>query len=288
MRQSRSEYIDVRGLRYHIRRWGPDDAPVMYLMHGLLDVSASMQLMVDAFQNEWNIIAPDWRGCGLSAWPADGYWFPDYVADLETIVNHYTGDTSAHFVGHSLGSQVASLYAGIRPERVIKLVILDGVGIPEMPVDSLPERYRRWFRELNDPPKNKVYASFEELAGRIRHRHPKLSPERALFVAQCWGQETAPGKVELLGDPKHRLRMPSLYRSSESVAIWKQVTAPVLCLDAGDSLFGKLLSSEERNQRRSAFRLLRTEVIPEASHMLHHDHPAETAERIEAFLTQTP
>lgn len=286
MKASRSEFLDVRGLRHHIRRWGTKDAPTLYLLHGLLDVSASMQLMVDAFRHEWNIVAPDWRGCGLTAWPADGYWFPDYVADLECVVSHYSADTPALFVGHSLGGHVASLYAGIRPERVSRLVVLDSLSIPDMPPALAPQRYQRWLKELANPPQNKVYVSFEELAQRIRHRHPKLTAERADFVARCWGQQTAPGRIELLGDPKHRLRMPTLYRAAESVAIWKEVSAPVLCLDAGDSWLDKMLPAEEKQQRRSAFRRLKTEVIPEASHMLHHDHPAETAARVEAFLTE--
>lgn len=283
---SRSEWLDIRGLRYHIRRWGPADAPAMYLLHGLLDVSASMQLVVDAFQKDWNIVAPDWRGCGLSQWPQDGYWFPDYVADLEAVVNHYSGDTPVFFVGHSLGGHVASLYAGIRPARVAKLVILDSLSVPDMPPELAPQRYQRWLKELADPPQNKTYGSFDELAQRIRHRHPKLTPERAGFVARCWGQETAAGKVELLGDPKHRLRMPTLYRAAESIAIWKQVTAPVLCLDAGESWLDKMLTAAEKAQRRGAFRNLRAEVISAASHMLHHDHPEQTAAHIERFLNE--
>ncbi len=286
MKESRSEYLNARGLRHHIRRWGSDKGPTLYLLHGLLDVSASMQLMVDAFQQDWNIIAPDWRGCGLSEWPADGYWFPDYVADLDAIVTHYSADRPAFFAGHSLGGHVASLYAGIRPTRVSKLVVLDSLGIPDMPPDLAPKRYLRWLQELADPPQNKVYDSFEALAERIRHRHPKLSAERAAFVAHCWGREVQPGRVELLGDPKHRLRMPTLYRAAESIAIWKQVTAPVLCLDAGDSWLDKMLPAEEKKQRRSAFRHLHSGVVPDASHMLHHDHPEETARQLEAFLME--
>jgi pimeloyl-ACP methyl ester carboxylesterase len=283
---SRSEWLDIRGLRYHIRRWGASEAPVLYLLHGLLDVSASMQLMVDAFQKDWNIIAPDWRGCGLSQWPQDGYWFPDYVADLEVVVNHYSGDQPAFYVGHSLGGHVASLYAGIRPARVKKLVILDSLSVPDMPAELAPQRFQRWLKELGDPPQNKIYASFGELAQRIRHRHPKLTPERAEFVARCWGQESTSGKVELLGDPKHRLRMPTLYRAAESIAIWKEVTAPVLCVDAGESWLNNLLPAEDKTQRRAAFRRLKTEVISGASHMLHHDHPEQTAAHIEHFLNE--
>ncbi|MGH8562407.1 MAG: alpha/beta fold hydrolase, partial [Nevskiales bacterium] len=212
------------------------------------------------------------------------YWFPDYVADLEAVVNHHSGDTPAFFVGHSLGGHVASLYAGIRPARVAKLVILDSLGVPDVPPELAPQRFQRWLKELADPPQNKIYGSFDELAQRIRHRHPKLTAERADFVARCWGQETVPGKVELLGDPKHRLRMPTLYRSAESIAIWKQVTAPVLCVDAGESWLNQL-PAREKAARRGAFPNLRTEVIPGASHMLHHDHPAETAARVEVFLS---
>jgi pimeloyl-ACP methyl ester carboxylesterase len=256
----------------------------MYLLHGLLDVSASMQLVVDAFEKEWNVIAPDWRGCGLSEWPPDGYWFPDYIGDLDGIVNRYTGDTPAFFVGHSMGGHAASLYAGLRPARVRKLVVLDSLSVPDMPPELAPQRYLRWLQELADPPVNKTYASFAELAQRIRHRHPKLDADRAGFVARCWGREAAPGRIELLGDPRHRLRMPTLYRVAESIAIWKQVTAPVLCLDAGDSWLDKMLPADEKARRRSAFSRLSTEVIPGASHMLHHDHPEQTAARIEAFL----
>lgn len=286
MKTSRSEFISVRGLRYHVRRWGPSDAPLLYILHGLLDVSASFQLMVDAFRRDWNIIAPDWRGCGHSEWPQEGYWFPDYIADLEGVVNHYSGDTPAAFVAHSMGGNVGSLYAGIRPQRVSRLVVLDSLGIPEASEDTLPKRYQRWFAELANPPTNKVYTSFDELAQRIRHRHPKLTTERADFVARCWAQETAPGRIELLGDPKHRLRMPNIYRVSESIAVWKQVTAEVLFLDAGESSFAGMLTEEQMARRRAAFRNMRTGVVPAASHMLHHDHPVETAAQVEAFLTE--
>jgi pimeloyl-ACP methyl ester carboxylesterase len=56
----------VRGLRYHVRHWGDPQAPKIFMMHGWMDMSASFQFMVDALQQEWHVIAPDWRGFGLS------------------------------------------------------------------------------------------------------------------------------------------------------------------------------------------------------------------------------
>ena len=48
-------------------------------------MSASFQFVVDALRGDWHVIAPDWRGCGLTAWAPGGYWFPDYYADLDAL-----------------------------------------------------------------------------------------------------------------------------------------------------------------------------------------------------------
>ena len=68
MRESQSRFIDVRGLKVHCRIWGDEGAPKVFLLHGFQDVSASWQFTVDALQRDWQVIAPDWRGYGLSEW----------------------------------------------------------------------------------------------------------------------------------------------------------------------------------------------------------------------------
>jgi len=82
---SRSQFVDVRGLSYHVRTWGEAGAPKLFLLHGWMDVSASFQFLVDALAGQWHVLAPDWRGFGPSETPQDGYWFPDYVADLDAL-----------------------------------------------------------------------------------------------------------------------------------------------------------------------------------------------------------
>jgi len=77
MKAHTSIFVDIRGLRYHCRIWGEADRPKLFMLHGWMDVSASFQFLVDALKTDWQVIAPDWRGYGLSAWgPADCYWFP--------------------------------------------------------------------------------------------------------------------------------------------------------------------------------------------------------------------
>jgi pimeloyl-ACP methyl ester carboxylesterase len=117
MKRAQSHFHDVRGLRYHVRRWGDPGRPKLVLLHGWMDVSASFQFLVDSFQNEWHVIAPDLRGFGLTEWAPAGYWFPDYYADLEALLDIYQPDAPVNLAGHSMGGNIACAYAGIRPWR---------------------------------------------------------------------------------------------------------------------------------------------------------------------------
>ena len=284
MTDSRSEFIRVRELRYHVRRWGDPAAPAIYLLHGFMDVSATWQPVAEGLLPRFQVLAPDLRGFGHTEWPADGYWFQDYVADLEAIVDHYSPDAPVLLVGHSMGAQVASLFAGLRPSRVKKLVCLDGLFLPDMEPKLVTKRFRRWLDELKELPRQKSYASFDELAERIRKQHPDLPPERAGFVARCWGREDGHGRISLCSDPKHRLSGPGLYRNEESLAIWREITAPTLFVDGGLSQFGKAIPPEEAARRRACFRDLHSVTVARGTHMLHFSAPEDTARRIAQFL----
>src|SRR5512142_2135308 len=98
-------------------------APAEAVHAARLDGSASFQFLVDALRGEWQVIAPDWRGYGLSAWgPSDCYWFPDYMGDLDRLLAHFAPETAVALFGHSMGGNIASMYAGVRPDRVARLV----------------------------------------------------------------------------------------------------------------------------------------------------------------------
>jgi pimeloyl-ACP methyl ester carboxylesterase len=284
MTSSRSDFIRVRELRYHIRRWGDPAAPKVFLLHGFLDVSATWQPVAEGLLPRFQVLAPDLRGFGHTEWPADGYWFQDYVGDFDAIADHYSRDEPMLLVGHSMGAQIASLFAGLRPARVRKLVCLDGLFLPDMEPALAPKRFRRWLDELKDLPQQKTYASFEELAGRVRKQHPDLPAERAEFVARCWGREDGHGRISLCADPKHRLAGPGLYRNEESMAIWREITAPTLFVDAGLSQFKKAVPPDETARRRACFRDHRAVMVDNGTHMLHFSAPAETARAVAAFL----
>jgi pimeloyl-ACP methyl ester carboxylesterase len=287
MKPSESLFLDLRGLRYHVRRWGRAGAPKLFLFHGWMDVSASFQFLVDALRGDWEVYAPDWRGYGLTQWtPADCYWFPDYVADLDFLLERIQPEGPARLVGHSLGGNVVCLYAGIKPERVAKLVNLEGFGMPPTRPEQAPKRYREWLDELHQRPALRSYEDFAALASRLRRNNPRLSAERADFLAREWGREEG-GRVVLRGDPAHKVVNPLLYRYEEARAIWQQVGAPVLWVEAAhsDTPARMRLDAAQIAERRAAFRELRHETVEDAGHMLHHDQPARVAQLIEEFLS---
>jgi pimeloyl-ACP methyl ester carboxylesterase len=287
LKASESLFREVRGLRYHIRRWPAPGAPKLFLLHGWMDVSASFQFVVDAFSGEWDVYAPDWRGYGLTEWgKSDSYWFPDYIADLDRLLEAFEAEKPMNLIGHSLGGNVAALYAGIRPQRVAKLVNLEGFGLAPTRPEQAPRRYARWLDELHEPPRLRAYKDFAELALRQRHNNRRLTEERAAFLARHWGREAGAEGVVLRGDPAHKIVNPVLYRYEEVRACWRAVTAPVLWVDGAESETLKRLglTEVEHAERRSAFPNLEYVTVKEAGHMLHHDQPEEVARLIEAFL----
>ena len=287
MRKSDSAFFDIRGLRYHVRRWQRPGARKMVLLHGWMDVSASFQFLVDCLQGEWDVYAPDWRGYGLTEWgKSDCYWFPDYLADLDRLLDKIEIEAPLDLIGHSLGGNVAALYAGIRPARVRRLVNLEGFGLPATRPGQAPQRYVRWLDELRQPPGLRPYESFAALAARLRQSNPRLTQERAVFLAQHWGREDREGRVMLRSDPAHKIVNPLLYRVEEVRAVWQQVRAPVLWIDAAESDTLKRLGMDaaEHAERRRYFSDLRYETIRDAGHMLHHDQPLAVARLIEPFL----
>ena len=286
MRESDSQFLRVRELRYHVRRWKRVGAPKMVLLHGWMDVSASFQFMVDALRGGWDVFAPDWRGYGLTEWgKGDCYWFADYIADLDFLLEAISPDAPVNLVGHSLGGNVAALYAGSRPERVRKLVNLEGFGLRATKPEQATERYAKWLAELRSPPQLRPYTDFGELAARMRKGNPRLSQGRADFLAQHWGQERD-GKVVLRADPAHKIVNATLYRYEEALACWKRVTAPVLWVEGEewDTLKSYGPNAGQLVERRAAFPNLRHVSIAGSGHMLHHDQPEALARVVEDFL----
>lgn len=294
-RISRSEFVPIRGLRYHVRLWGrPSNAqPPLVMVHGWMDVAASWQFVVDAFRADRFVIAPDWRGYGLTELPAtDNYWFPDYLADLDFLLDHYAGGQAVDLVGHSMGGNVAMLYAGARPDRIRKLVNLEGFGMPATRPSQAPGRYAKWMDELKAYHRGelelKAYDSIEGVARRLMKTNRRLPQDKADWLARHWARQEADGGWRILGHAAHKITNASLYRVDEVLEIYKAIRAPVLAVEASDDSLGQWWQGRftlaEYHERLKAVSDLRVGQVQDAGHMLHHDQPHELARLIEEFV----
>lgn len=292
MKTSRSEFIRVRDLDYHIRHWGVDEAPKLFMLHGWMDMSASFQFVVDCLKKEWHVIAPDWRGFGLTFGHnsiADSYWFPDYLGDLDAILDHYSLGASVNLLGHSMGGNIACLYGGVRPLRVRKLINLEGFGMANAGAEQAPARYAKWLDELRNPPALRSYRTQTEVAARLQKTNPRLTDSRAAFLAAHWAEETKNGEWVIRADPAHRVTNPVLYRLDEVLACWRAIAAPVLWVEADQTdAMQRLVSKEgaraEVDRRIERITDVHKATIVDAGHMLHHDQPEQLAALIERFL----
>jgi pimeloyl-ACP methyl ester carboxylesterase len=109
--QPREKFLEQQGLRLHYLEWGNPAGEPLVLVHGFLDQAHSWKRFVAALQEQtqeplW-VIAPDCRGHGDSDWVGAGgyYHFPDYVRDLDVIVQKL-GVRTIKLIGHSMGGTI--------------------------------------------------------------------------------------------------------------------------------------------------------------------------------------
>ena len=282
---ARSEFVQLRQTGYHLLHWGDPGLPKLFLLHGWMDVAASFQFLIDALPQQWHVIAPDWRGFGQSQWNRESYYFPDYLADLDALLDHYQPDGAVRLVGHSLGGIVASLYAGVRPQRVAKLISIEGFGLAATQPEQAPDRLRRWLDENRRQHDFHTHSGLDAIATRLIKSNPRLSADKAAFLAP-WVAEGSDVGAKYRSDPRHKMVNPILFRLEEAKAIWRQVTAPTLWISSDAAWLESLLKETPQQfaERKACFTRLEEVSINDAGHMLHHDQPELLAQALAAFL----
>jgi pimeloyl-ACP methyl ester carboxylesterase len=303
-RQAQSRFVETRGLRHHLLEWGSTGAtsaerPPLVMLHGWMDVAASFQFVVDALSVDRHVLALDWRGFGASDTPqADTYFFAEYLGDLETVLDALFGAERApiDLLGHSMGGNVAMLYSGVRPDRVRRLINLEGFGMPRSKPSSAPKRFATWLDALKEPEQLRPYDSLEAVAARLQKTNPLLRADRAAWLAGQWstrvpGQGGAADTWRLLADPNHKRASPLLANVDEWLECWKRITAPVMWVE-GDRTdvsiwWGDRYTKAEFHERLNLVASVERHIVSPAGHMLHHDRPEDIARLLEAFLSES-
>jgi pimeloyl-ACP methyl ester carboxylesterase len=286
-RVGRTQMLETREGRIALTRWGPASERPWLLLHGWMDCAAGWQLLIDALPDEWAFLGIDWRGHGKSAWRAERYWFADRMAELDAVLDALGPSAALPVIAHSLGGMVASLYAAVRPERLSKLVNIEGFGMPEIAATEFPAHIAGWLDQLRAPPQQRQYASVAELARMLQRRNPALPAANALYLAGVWTHAHG-AAFEMIADPKLQLSSPVRYTRAQVEASWAKIKIPVQLLYGSDSELLLKAGPELLERFAAALPSAAIQCVRPAGHLLHHEQPQQTAAHIMSFAMANP
>jgi len=289
MSAPRHSFIDAQGLRIHCLEWGHFDGEPLILVHGYLDLADSWRAFVAALetgQPNLRVIAPDCRGHGDSGWIGAGgyYHFPDYVLDLDCVVRAHSLD-SFTLIGHSMGGTISLLYAGTFPERVRKLVLIEGIGPVGMTFSDAPLKMEKWITELHERGRRhfREYTSLAAGASQLRQTNPRLSENTALEIARAAMKQNDRGKWIWKFDPLHRTTAPQPFYTAQALEFLRRLQCPVLLIDGEQSRQTRRTDKQERYEAIANHQRV---TINGAGHMVHQDNPDQLADVVRDFISR--
>lgn len=275
-------------LRLHYAEWENPNAPTLVLLHGSRDHCRSWDWVAEELADDWRIIAPDLRGHGDSDWSPEGnYALLALVRDFVQLADHLDAPPLT-IVAHSLGGNIALRYAGLYPEKVRRVVSIEGLGLPprmmaERLAMGVHQRTRNWIAEMqtlaaSPPPRS--YATFEQAFQRMREANPNLTDDQVRHLTEHGARRNEDGSFSWKFDPYVRPISPIDLSADEVAELWTAITCPVLLCYGEDSW----ASNPNEDGRARHFHDAKVKLFPKAGHWLHHDQFEMFVAEIKAFL----
>jgi pimeloyl-ACP methyl ester carboxylesterase len=278
MREPETFSYVSQGLKLNVCAWGPPEAPPLVLLHGVRDHARSWDLIAQAFADRYRVLAPDLRGHGDSAWAGGFYPTEGYVLDLAALAEQLPPFA---LIGHSLGGNIGLRYAALFPQKVTRIVAIEGLShspklIAEQRAVPIETRLTQWIARQRDiaekPPRR--YASLAEATARLAAEHPRLDPDFAAHLTRCGVCAQDDGTVSFKFDPALRVFPPVEMAAEDVWRLWSRVACPALLVYGAQSW----ASNPVTDGRARHFRDARVATLENAGHWAHHDQR-------EAFLT---
>ena len=253
----------------------------MILVHGGLDHARSWDWVAKALRQDFHVYALDLRGHGNSGWaPGALYSVADHVLDLSALADIVKG-FPIHIIGHSLGAVVTLVYAGIYPDRVKKLVAIEGLGLP--PVRRLQqtppaERMRKWIERVRGA-EQRIPHDYTDLASavaRMKEANPFLSDEVAQHLTLHGTNWNADGSIIWKFDNFARLPGPYGMNVAELSAVLNCIQCPSLHFWGRESF----ALDPDLAEESQALRDRKVVKVNHAGHWVHHD-------QLDVFLRET-
>jgi pimeloyl-ACP methyl ester carboxylesterase len=275
-------------MRLHYLLWGDVANPPLFFVHGGRDHAHIWDAIAEAFAETYAVYVPDLRGHGDSEWSsASQYAIPDFVADLTALIEKIRlprgSQSQVTLVGHSRGGGIVLRYAGTFPERVSRVVSIDGIGRHTRWEVPAPSRLRAWIeRRLEaDTWKTRVYPNIEAAIVPAMRNNPRLNREQALDLARS-GTRPTEGGVHWKFDPRVRYHPAYDFGDEELKSFFAAIDAPVLLIRGDESHLGERNLSEWAKEFPNA----RAEIVAGAGHWVQHERPEEVIALVKHFLSE--
>jgi pimeloyl-ACP methyl ester carboxylesterase len=285
VRRETTQVSGQGGIKLSLHRFfAPSVSPsgtTLLCLHGFLDAGGTWdQVAAPLARSGHEVLALDLRGFGASESVGRGGYlhFPDYVADVDTVVRALARPRLV-LVGHSMGGMVACLYAGARFERLSRLVLVEGLGPPAMGPEQGLRRMRQWLTDLERPLGARVLRSHEDAVRRLAMNHPTV-PREVLEVRARQLTRTSVDGLVWSHDPMHRTTSPIPFSVEVLKGFLCELRLPVLHVSGGPDGF----HPEDEEERLAAIPEVTRVEIDGAGHMVHWTRPDELAAAIDAFV----
>lgn len=286
----KSKKIKINGLSHQYYTWGDTTLPKLFLLHGWMDTGAGFHFLCECLKDAYFCIAPDLRGFGRSEHASSplGYFFYEYLADLHVLFAKLAPEEAVSVIGHSMGGNILSLYAGVFTDKIKNFVNIEGFGIYDMPPDEGPERVLKWIDGMGKK-SFKNYKNRLEIVERLRQSNPRLSFEKGSFLARYLSKKEGEGVV-FSADPNHKLIHPYLFQLKNFSSFLKRITARCFLIAAEETEMDEWVKSggdlmEEIRRRMDLYPPGSKKLVLKAcGHMVHYEKPEELAFLIRDFL----
>ena len=279
------KWADVGPLRMRYLDWG-GDGPLIVALHGLASSGNWYDILARMLNDGYRVIAPDQRGHGQTTQASSGYDWPTLASDVTGLMD-WENISQATVLGHSWGGHVASALAAHFPERVQKLVMIEGGFLDaRLGAEATWESFSHRVRPRD------VSGNREEFLDRLRTQLADCWSQELERIVQTMIYEDEDGLIQDILRPENHAQVIRTMWDYPPASILPRVECSSLIIPAGPT---PDRAGSEFAQRRvamveSAIGYLkngRVKWIPETIHDIGYHKPQELAQVIREFISES-